>query len=58
MVEFQALIKKTEVISLVSGDKQAMVHLQLNDKNVSDEILNELNGLQDPQNTVRVRIEK
>ena len=58
MVEFQALIKKIEVISLVSGDKQATIHLQLNDVNVSNEILNALNSLQNPQNVVNVRIEE
>ena len=47
-IAFKALIKQVSIKSLVSGDKQVEVKLQLQGDNVSDEILNSINSLQDP----------
>lgn len=47
-IAFKALIKQTSIKSLVSGDKEAEVKLRLQGDNVSDEILNTINSLQDP----------
>ncbi len=47
-IAFKALIKQVSIKSLVSGDKEAEVKLRLQDENVSDEILNTINSLQDP----------
>jgi len=55
-IAFEALIKKTEIKSLVSGDKEAWITLRLQDKAVSDEVLNEINKLQQPKKNVMVVI--
>jgi len=47
-IAFKALIKQVSIKSLRSGDKGAIVQLELQDENVSDEILNTINNLQDP----------
>ena len=47
-IAFEALIKQVSIKSLRSGDKGAIVQLELQDENVSDEILNTINNLQDP----------
>ena len=47
-IAFRALIKQVSIKSLVSGDKTAEVKLNLQGDNVSDEILNAINNLQDP----------
>lgn len=38
-VAFEALLKKYTPIALVSGDKQLEISLQLNDSNVTKEVL-------------------
>ena len=47
-IAFKALIKQVSIKSLVSGDKTVEVKLNLQGDNVSDEILNTINSLQDP----------
>lgn len=42
-IAFEALLKKFTPISLVSGDKQVSIELQLNDKEITKEALNALN---------------
>ena len=53
-IAFKALIKQTSIKSLVSGDKQVEVKLQLQGDNVRDTILNSINSLQDPQEEIMV----
>ncbi len=55
-IAFKALIKQVSIKSLRSGDKGAIVQLELQDENVKDEILNTINSLQDPTNQVMVVI--
>lgn len=55
-VGFEALIKQIKIKSLVSGDKSAEIILWLQDKNVSNEILNSLNELQRADKNVGVAI--
>ena len=55
-IAFKALIKQVSIKSLVSGDKTAEVKLNLQGDNVSDEILNIINSLQNPQDEVTVVI--
>ena len=49
-IAFKALIKQVSIKSLVSGDKTVEVKLNLQGDNVSDEIINAINSLQDPTN--------
>lgn len=53
-IAFKALIRQTQIKSLVSGDKEAWVSLKLTGDNVKDEILNSINSLQDPTEEVTV----
>ncbi len=55
-IAFKALIKQVSIKSLRSGDKGAIVQLELQDENVKDEILNTINSLQDPTKQVMVVI--
>ncbi|KKL64164.1 hypothetical protein LCGC14_2167740 [marine sediment metagenome] len=55
-IAFKALIKQVSIKSLVSGDKVAEVKLQLQGDNVSDDILNTINSLQDPTEAAMVVI--
>lgn len=55
-IAFKALIKQVSIKSLVSGDKQVEVKLQLQGDNVKDDILNTINSLQDPAEEVMVVI--
>ena len=55
-VAFEALIKQVTIKSLVSGDKGAEVKLQLQGKNIEDEIINSINSLQDPTCEVMIVI--
>jgi len=55
-IAFKALIKEVRIKSLRSGDKGAIVQLELQDENVKDEILNTINSLQDPTEQVMVVI--
>ena len=55
-IAFEALIKSVNNKSLVSGDKESWVTLRLQGDNVSDEILNSINSLQDPTEEVTVVI--
>lgn len=57
-IAFNALIKKVDIRSLVSGDKEAWLTLRLQDENVKVEILNALNSLHNPQEDVMVVIMK
>lgn len=57
-IAFKALIKQVSIKSLRSGDKGAIVQLELQDENVSDDILNSINSLQDPTRAVMVVIMK
>ena len=54
-VEFEALIKQVATKSLVSMDKQ--VWLKLEFCNPSDELMDKINRLHKPDETVKVRIE-
>lgn len=42
-IAFKALLKKYTPITLVSGDKQVSINLQLNDDEITEEVLNSLN---------------
>lgn len=44
-VAFEALIKKYEPMTLVSGDKQVSIILQLNDDAINKDVLDSLNSL-------------
>lgn len=55
-IAFKALIKKVDIRSLVSGDKEAWITLRLQDDNVKVDILNALNELHNPQEEVTVVI--
>ncbi len=55
-IAFEALIKSINNKSLVSGDKESWVTLRLQDKNVSDEILNTINSLHRGDKNVMVVI--
>ncbi len=55
-IAFEALIKSVNNKSLVSGDKESWVTLRLQDKNVSDEILNTINSLHRGDKNVMVVI--
>jgi len=55
-IAFKALIKQVSIKSLVSGDKTVEVKLNLQGENVSDEIINTINSLQNPQDEVTVVI--
>ena len=46
-IAFKAQIKLIKAITLVSGDKQASITLQLNDDNTDVKIMNALNELWD-----------
>ena len=41
---FKALLKKFTPITLVSGDKQVSINLQLNDEEITEDVLNSLNS--------------
>jgi len=43
-VAFKALLKKFTPITLVSGDKQVSINLQLNDEEITEDVLNSLNS--------------
>jgi len=43
-VAFKALLKKFTPITLVSGDKQVSINLQLNDDEITEEALNSLSS--------------
>ena len=53
--EFDALIKKIEIKSLVSGDKEAQILLQFQPTN---ELLDSLNKLHRADDLVNVKIEE
>ena len=53
--EFDALIKKIEIKSLVSGDKEAQILLQFQPTN---ELLDSLNKLHRADDLIRVKIEE
>ncbi len=55
-IAFEALIRSVNNKSLVSGDKESWVTLRLQDKNVSDEILNTINSLHRGDKNVMVVI--
>jgi len=54
-VEFLALMKKLEIKSLVSMDKEARLTLQFNAEN--NELINKINQLMKADELVKVRLE-
>jgi len=59
-IAFKALLKKYTPITLVSGDKQVSINLQLNDDEITEEVLNSLNSfyMKTPERILVVMVEE